>query len=95
MSQPLSAILLYVVAISAITFVIFGIDKLKARLSHRRISERTLFNLCLLGGTPGGGLAMIMFRHKISKASFRRTYFVILILQIAVVGGGLWIARSR
>ena len=42
-------------AINAITFVVYGIDKYKAKKAKWRISEATLLLLAVLGGSIGHG----------------------------------------
>lgn len=55
------------------TVLLFGWDKWRARSpGARRVPERRLLGCMLLGGFPGGWLAMQLFRHKTVKASFRR-----------------------
>ena len=50
---------------SLITFIVYAIDKNKARKKGaRRISEATLLTLSVLGGCYGGYLAMIIKHHK-------------------------------
>ncbi len=62
---------IYLAAINAITFLSFGIDKLCAILNRRRISEKALLILSVLGGALGALLGMVLFHHKISKPRFR------------------------
>ncbi len=62
-----------------ITFFIFGIDKLLARTGRKRISERTLLILALLGGSVGAVFAQKLFRHKTQK--FRYILWIILVIQ--------------
>lgn len=54
----------YLLIINIITFIFYGIDKLKAKRGGRRIRELTLFNLALFGGGLGGILGMFIFNHK-------------------------------
>jgi uncharacterized membrane protein YsdA (DUF1294 family) len=49
-----------------------GWDKLAAVRGWRRIPEKRLIAPVWLGGFPGLLLAMRLFRHKTSKASFRK-----------------------
>ncbi|PIY93291.1 MAG: DUF1294 domain-containing protein, partial [Candidatus Magasanikbacteria bacterium CG_4_10_14_0_8_um_filter_32_14] len=65
-----STILAYFVLINFITFITFGIDKGKAINNNRRVSEKTLWVMSLLGGSLGALLAMKTFRHKTKKLSF-------------------------
>jgi uncharacterized membrane protein YsdA (DUF1294 family) len=57
---------------NAITFLLFGVDKLQARRGGRRIRERTLLTWLFLSGVAGAWFAMSLFRHKTVKAPFRR-----------------------
>jgi uncharacterized membrane protein YsdA (DUF1294 family) len=59
-------------------------DKSQARRGGRRIRERTLLLLALLGGSPGLVLGMVLARHKTKKASFLGRLFVVLMLQVAL-----------
>ena len=61
--------------ISAIAFVLFGIDKRKAKKEKGRFPEIALLTLSSLGGGIGALAGMLLFRHKISF--FRKWYFVI------------------
>lgn len=76
---------LYVAAINVLTFFYFGIDKMKARGGRRRISEKMLWVLSLLGGSVGALMAMHFFRHKTQKLSFQAGMAVILALQITII----------
>ncbi|HAO52289.1 TPA: DUF1294 domain-containing protein [Candidatus Magasanikbacteria bacterium] len=75
----------YLIAINFVTFIIFGLDKHKSIKNKRRISEKTLWFLSLVGGSLGAMLAMKMFRHKTKKLSFQAILAVILALQILVI----------
>lgn len=57
-------------ALSATTFVVFWMDKRRARAGKWRISERTLLTLSILGGWPGAMLAMHFVRHKTRTRKF-------------------------
>ena len=81
--------------ISLVTFVVFGLDKWKAKRkekkeSVRRIPERTLFLLAAIGGSIGALLGMKVFHHKTLHKSFRFGIPAILILQVRLFGG-LWV----
>ena len=60
-------------AISLVTFILYALDKLKAKLDAWRIPEKILLSFSLLGGAVGGYLAMLLFRHKT-----RHWYFTVL-----------------
>lgn len=57
-------LLFWCLGASVLGFALMGIDKRRARRDGRRIPERRLFAVALLGGTPGAILGMYAFRHK-------------------------------
>ncbi|MDD5277981.1 MAG: DUF1294 domain-containing protein [Methylovulum sp.] len=73
--------------LNLVTFGIFGIDKLLARLNRNRISEKTLLTLAIVGGSVGALFAQKLFRHKTRKFQYR--IWVILISQF-VIFEALW-----
>lgn len=77
--------IIYLIAINIITFLAMFIDKRKAEKGTWRISEGTLFMLALGGGSIGGILGMIIFRHKIRKLRFTIGFPAILIFEVASV----------
>ena len=56
--------LIYILALSAITFVVYAIDKIKAQKKAWRIPEKALLTLSFIGGALGGLVAMYTVRHK-------------------------------
>ena len=80
----LSYLELYIICVNIFSFVIYGIDKLKAlnNKKTRRISENTLFFLVFVGGNVGAIVSMFTFRHKIKKLSFMIKYILIIAIQI-------------
>ena len=71
--------------INLITFILYGVDKRRAKKGAWRISERTLL-LCtwLLGGV-GALLAMQAFRHKTKHIAFQISAPIGAVLSIAVM----------
>ena len=55
---------------STVTLAAYAADKRAARVGGRRVRERTLHMLELLGGWPGALAAQQIFRHKRRKWSF-------------------------
>ena len=51
-------------AISAVTLMLYAIDKSRARRGAWRISERTLLLFSFFGGALGGLCGMYLCRHK-------------------------------
>lgn len=69
---------------NAAAFILFGIDKRRARRDRWRIPERTLFLFPLLGGTLGAILGMRVFHHKTLHRRFRYGLPALLAAQLAV-----------
>ena len=79
----------YLLVMNLITFFVFGIDKWKARRkrtheSTRRVPEKTLFLLSILGGSVGALLGMKAFHHKTLHKTFRFGIPAILALQVLI-----------
>lgn len=66
----MKALLIYVVGIGAVTFLLFGIDKFRARRNWWRIPESVLLLFAFAGGAVGALLGMLAFRHKTQHAKF-------------------------
>ncbi len=54
----------WLVLLSIITFIAYGVDKKKAKKGQYRTKEKTLLSLSFFGGAFGGYPAMLIFRHK-------------------------------
>ena len=76
---PAAVIALYIFA-SAITFVVYKIDKAAARKGGRRTPERTLHLLSLAGGWPGALVAQQKLPHKSKKQPFRAVFWTTVII---------------
>ena len=59
----------YIIILNLINFVLYGVDKYKARHDKWRISEKTLLILSIFAGV-GGFLGMEIFRHKTREKKF-------------------------
>ncbi|MEW6742017.1 MAG: DUF1294 domain-containing protein [Planctomycetota bacterium] len=82
---PLGA-LIYFVAINVVAFALMGVDKWLSRREGNRIPETTLLIPALLGGSPGTVVAMLAFRHKTRKLSFKvAVLFVVLVNALMVL----------
>ena len=66
-------------------FLMFGIDKLKAKANKWRISEKALFIVAIIGGGVGAFLGMQVFRHKTKHTKFVVGIPVIMVVQIAIL----------
>lgn len=72
-------------AVSLAAFVLYGVDKSRARRGAWRISEKALLCLSFFGGAAGGLLGMVLFRHKTRHWYFWAVNFSGLAWQIAAL----------
>ena len=70
---------------SLVAFAAYGIDKRRARRGTRRVPERTLQWMALLGGWPGALAGQRLFRHKTQKTSFRVVFWLVTALHLVTV----------
>ena len=54
----------YLILLSLVAFIAYGVDKKKAKSGKWRTKEKTLLLLSFLGGAFGGYPAMLIFHHK-------------------------------
>lgn len=73
----------YLVIINLITFITYGVDKLKAKKGYWRIPESTLLLLAFVGGSMGAWLGMQTFHHKTLHKKFKLGIPLILMAQVA------------
>ena len=93
--NPWALLVCYLLVMNLVTFLVFDLDKWKAKRKAkneavRRVPEKTLFLLSILGGSVGALLGMRVWHHKTLHRSFRIGTPLILILQI-VLPAGLWL----
>lgn len=77
--------LIYLAAVNAVTFFMYGIDKWKAKKARRRISEATLLGLAVIGGCIGAWIGIRVWHHKTLHKKFKYGVPLILLLQIAAL----------
>ena len=75
----------YFLVINIITFIIYGIDKIKSIKHKYRISENTLIILAILGGAAGAFFGMIIFHHKTKKKKFIILIPAILLIWVYIL----------
>lgn len=79
------AVIYYLVIINIITFLVYGIDKWKARKSLWRIREASLLMLAVLGGSIDAWLGMKVWHHKTQHKKFKYGVPAIIIVQLALI----------
>ena len=60
----------YLLILSAVTFILYGYDKVMAVSHNWRVPERVLIGSALAGGAWGALAGMVLFRHKIRQSRF-------------------------
>lgn len=74
----------YLLAINAVAFIVYGIDKYKAKKGRWRISEATLLTMAAIGGSIGALAGMRLWHHKTMHKKFKYGIPIIIILQVAL-----------
>ena len=80
----MNLVLYYIVIINILTFIVYGIDKLKAKKGKWRIPESTLLLLAVFGGSIGAFLGMKVWHHKTMHKKFKYGVPLIIIIQFSV-----------
>ena len=75
----------FLILMNIVTFVLYGVDKLKAKRSKWRVSEATLLLFAVLGGSVGAWLGMKIWHHKTQHKKFKYGLPLIILIQIAAV----------
>jgi uncharacterized membrane protein YsdA (DUF1294 family) len=81
----------WLLAVSAATFALYGLDKHQARSGGQRVPENVLHVLALAGGAGGGWAGMFFFRHKTQHRVF---YVVLGIASALQIGLALWLVTG-
>lgn len=77
-------VLIYLALMNLLTFLLYGIDKAKAKKNRWRISEAVLLSAAFFGGSFGALLGMHLFRHKTNHRKFKILVPLFLFLNAAV-----------
>ena len=88
-------LLYYLLIVNVLTFLVYGLDKQKARHKRWRVPESTLMGMAALGGSIGAWLAMRLFHHKTQHKKFRYGVPLMLVAQIALILIGLYLMEQR
>ena len=77
-------IICFLLAVNIATFLLYGIDKYKAKKGRWRISEATLLLMAVIGGSIGAWAGMRLWHHKTMHKMFKYGIPVIIIFQVAL-----------
>ena len=77
-------IICYLLAVNIVTFLLYGIDKYKAKKGKWRISEATLLTMAAIGGSIGAWAGMRLWHHKTMHKKFKYGIPLIIIFQVAL-----------
>ena len=80
-----SCLAYYLLGINAVAFIVYGIDKYKAKKAKWRIPEATLLLLAVLGGSIGAWMGIKVWHHKTMHKKFKYGIPAILLIQIALM----------
>ena len=75
-------LLAWFLSVSAVTFMLYGFDKARAKTGGFRVPELVLHSLSLLGGSPGALAGQRVFHHKTAKVGFQVVFWLVFIGQI-------------
>jgi uncharacterized membrane protein YsdA (DUF1294 family) len=78
-------LVILIMVLQIVPFFIYGIDKLFAKLGISRIPEKVLLATTFIFGILGSIVAMMIFKHKTRKTSFRHNFAVIALLRVIVL----------
>ena len=81
----MSCLTYYLLAINVVAFIMYGIDKYKAKKAKWRIPEATLLLLAVLGGSIGAWMGMKVWHHKTMHKKFKYGIPAILLIQIVLM----------
>ena len=78
-------LIVYLIAVNVLAFAVYGWDKARSKVQGaRRVPEKTLFLLALLGGSAGAVLGMRVWRHKTRHWYFKYGLPAILLVQLSL-----------
>ena len=85
LSAATSLFLPYLMIVNVLSFIVYGIDKLKAKRGKWRISETSLLLLALMGGSVGAWAGIRVWHHKTLHKKFKYGIPLIMAIQIGLL----------
>lgn len=74
----------YLFAVNIVSFILYGIDKYKAKRGKWRISEAMLLTMAVIGGSVGAWAGMKVWHHKTMHKKFTIGVSLVFALQVAL-----------
>ena len=87
------AFLIYLCVINLAAFIMYAVDKAKAKRGAWRIPEARLIGIAFLGGSLGALLGMQIFRHKTQHVKFVLLVPLALTLHTLIIAAVIIISR--
>ena len=84
-ANPVLGYPVWVVVMSVIAFLMYGLYKRQAKTDGWRVPEKRLHALAFLGGWPGAMFGQIYFRHKTQKNEFKIMTWLAAGLHVALI----------
>ncbi|MFB6610182.1 DUF1294 domain-containing protein [Agromyces sp. NPDC056379] len=80
--------------VSIVAVVAYGLDKRAAKRGAPRTSESVLLTVGVVGGWPGALVAQQLFRHKTRKRSFRRAFWLTVVVNSLVLAAFIGLLQA-
>ncbi len=74
----------YLIVVNVVAFVVYGMDKLKARRAKWRIPEYALILLAIVGGSVGAWCGIKVWHHKTLHKKFQYGVPLIMVVQLGL-----------
>lgn len=74
----------YLITVNIVSFILYGVDKYKAKRGKWRISEATLLAMAIIGGSIGAWTGMKVWHHKTMHKKFTIGVPLVFALQVAL-----------
>lgn len=74
----------YLITVNIVSFILYGIDKRKAKRGKWRISEATLLTMAAIGGSIGAWAGMKAWHHKTIHKKFTIGVPLVFAIQVAL-----------
>ncbi|MBQ3968556.1 MAG: DUF1294 domain-containing protein [Lachnospiraceae bacterium] len=87
--------LVFYALMTIVTFILYGVDKGKAKKGRWRIPEKTLLLFAACFGGLGAFLGMKIFRHKTKHTSFKILVPTFMIIQFILIAAGVYFLYIR